>query len=49
MDEILEVRWNDGVHDEDIVEQFTDLNEALTRVREIRAKYEGQFPRIWRK
>jgi len=48
MDEILEVRWNDQIHDEDIVEQFTDLAEAQSRVREIRAKY-GQFPRIWRK
>jgi hypothetical protein len=48
MDEILEVRWNDGFHNEDIAEQFTDLGEAQTRVREIREKY-GQSPRIWRK
>jgi hypothetical protein len=49
MDEILEVRWNDGINDEDIIEQFTDLGEAQKRVREIRAKYDNQSPRIWRK
>jgi len=48
MDEILEVRWNDGVHDEDIVEQFDNLRDAQARVREIHEKY-GQSPRIWRK